>query len=286
MGLHMQKSAYKGEINMPNCPHCGSKYVERRSSDTEHKHFVLYYCSGCKKEFKIKKLLATREWLMTLYRDQSYGSPPPDDYIEIYRTSTRKLYVNQKFSNNCSSGIATLKIWAEECWGRFYVNASTYQNRFYRGMLGIGKIKMNSELTRQAKNVEVMKAIWDDGSGCFDLTRKFSEIVNREVCDYLISAIGAGASKDSGGCYVATAVYGSYNCPEVWTLRRFRDFTLAESWYGRAFIRAYYAISPTLVKWFGNTAWFKNIWKPALDRMVKQLNASGVENTPYTDKTW
>ena len=131
-----------------------------------------------------------------------------------------------------------------------------------------------------------MKAIWDDGSGCFDLTRKFSEIVNREVCDYLISAIGAGASKDSGGCYVATAVYGSYNCPEVWTLRRFRDFTLAESWYGRAFIRVYYAISPTLVKWFGNTAWFKNIWKPALDRMVKHLNASGVENTPYTDKIW
>ena len=41
------------------------------------------------------------------------------------------------------------------------------------------------------------------------------------------------------GCYVATAVYGSYDCPQVWTLRRFRDHTLAASWYGRAFIRAY-----------------------------------------------
>ena len=50
------------------------------------------------------------------------------------------------------------------------------------------------------------------------------------------------------GCYVATAVYGSYDCPEVWVLRRYRDFTLAHSWYGRAFIRAYYAISPKLVK--------------------------------------
>ena len=38
-------------------------------------------------------------------------------------------------------------------------------------------------------------------------------------------------------CYVATAVYGSYDCPEVWTLRRFRDNTLEETWYGRAFIR-------------------------------------------------
>ena len=35
----------------------------------------------------------------------------------------------------------------------------------------------------------------------------------------------------SGGCYVATAVYGSYDCPQVWTLRRYRDDTLAETWY-------------------------------------------------------
>lgn len=41
----------------------------------------------------------------------------------------------------------------------------------------------------------------------------------------------------SGGCYIATAVYGSYDCPEVWTLRRFRDNFLAENWLGRMFIR-------------------------------------------------
>ena len=34
---------------------------------------------------------------------------------------------------------------------------------------------------------------------------------------------------DSQGCYVATCVYGSYDCPQVWTLRRFRDNTLAET---------------------------------------------------------
>lgn len=38
---------------------------------------------------------------------------------------------------------------------------------------------------------------------------------------------------DVSACYVATAVYGSYDCPEVWTLRRFRDFALDETWYGR-----------------------------------------------------
>ena len=93
-------------------------------------------------------------------------------------------------------------------------------------------------------------------------------------------------SQSSGGCYVATAVYGSYDCPQVWTLRRYRDFTLAETWYGRAFIRTYYAISPTLVKWFGHTNWFKKMWKGKLDRMVSDLNAKGVQDTPYQDRNW
>jgi len=90
----------------------------------------------------------------------------------------------------------------------------------------------------------------------------------------------------SAGCYVATAVYGSYDCPQVWTLRRYRDYTLAETWYGRAFIKAYYAVSPTLVKWFGQTTWFKKMWQGKLDRMVAKLQASGVESTPYEDKIW
>jgi len=90
----------------------------------------------------------------------------------------------------------------------------------------------------------------------------------------------------SGGCYIATAVYGSYDCPQVWTLRRYRDYTLAETWYGRAFIHTYYAISPKLVKWFGHSDWFKKIWKDILDGMVSNLNEEGIENTPYEDRNW
>ena len=85
------------------------------------------------------------------------------------------------------------------------------------------------------------------------------------------------------GCYVATCVYGSYDCPQVWTLRRFRDYSLAKSLFGRVFIRLYYAVSPTIVKWFGNTQWFKKIWKGTLDRMVHKLNDQGIEDTPYDD---
>lgn len=91
------------------------------------------------------------------------------------------------------------------------------------------------------------------------------------------------SAQEGGGCYVATAVYGSYDCPEVWALRRFRDFQLAKSWHGRIFIKIYYAISPVLVKHFGAEHWFRQFWKGKLDRIVAGLKADGFEDTPYCD---
>ena len=87
----------------------------------------------------------------------------------------------------------------------------------------------------------------------------------------------------TSGCYIATSIYGSYDCPQVWTLRRFRDETLASSWYGKLFIHVYYLFSPSLVKWIGNTKCFKKVWKYILDKFVKKLNENGVENTLYED---
>ena len=88
------------------------------------------------------------------------------------------------------------------------------------------------------------------------------------------------------GCYIATAVYGSYDCPQVWLLRRYRDKGLARCLLGRLFIRAYYVISPTLVKWFGNKKLFRNVWREMLDCKVRQLRNMGIEDTPYVDRTW
>lgn len=86
------------------------------------------------------------------------------------------------------------------------------------------------------------------------------------------------------GCYIATSVYGSYNCPEVWTLRRFRDNKLATNIIGKLFIKLYYFISPTLVRVFGKKNWFQTFWKKRLDKFVINLNDAGFSNKPYTDK--
>jgi len=89
--------------------------------------------------------------------------------------------------------------------------------------------------------------------------------------------------KKSKGCYIATAVYGSYDCPNVWVLRRFRDIKLLNSWYGKYLVNFYYAVSPILVKIFGKSIIFNAISKTILDSFVDKLQKQGFENTPYID---
>ena len=137
---------------------------------------------------------------------------------------------------------------------------------------GVGGNAWHKNLLNQVKNAYITEL------------NQIASVHNEPYIQELIAKMNA--LQTAGGCYVATCVYGSYDCPQVWTLRRYRDYTLAESWYGRAFIRTYYAISPTIVKWFGSTEWFKNLWQNKLDKMVSKLRSNGVEDTPYQDRVW
>ncbi|MGN1338319.1 MAG: CFI-box-CTERM domain-containing protein [Candidatus Coprovivens sp.] len=92
-----------------------------------------------------------------------------------------------------------------------------------------------------------------------------------------------GMSHNEGGCYVATAVYGSYDCPEVWLLRRYRDYYLYPRKLGRLFIKIYYKISPTFVKIFGKNKIFKMVFRKFLNNKIIKLRKAGYKDTPYQD---
>ena len=95
---------------------------------------------------------------------------------------------------------------------------------------------------------------------------------------------GKSPEKSKGiGCYVATCVYGSYDCPQVRTLRRYRDARLSKSWFGRLFIKGYYVVSPKIVELFGNTKWFNGLFKPVIDKIVCSLQNSGIDSSHYSD---
>ncbi len=93
-----------------------------------------------------------------------------------------------------------------------------------------------------------------------------------------------GSGSQSGNCYIATCVYGSYDCPEVRILRRFRDRWLSERQLGRLFIRTYYRYSPGLVRRRGNSRSFRTFWKRTLDRFSSYLKKRGYGDAPYDDR--
>lgn len=106
-----------------------------------------------------------------------------------------------------------------------------------------------------------------------------NDLANREINPKVTET----TEKKSGGCYVATAVYGSYDCPEVWILRRYRDFYLMNNSFGRMFVKLYYKVSPTLVKMFGNTKIFNYVFKAFLDKKIELLKKKGYSDNRYND---
>lgn len=124
-----------------------------------------------------------------------------------------------------------------------------------------------------------------------ELVQRIEEIAARHPDDETIRNVHnlvrrlrpAQSSPAQSGCYVATAVYGSYDCPELWVLRRFRDRSLANSGLGRSAIRTYYAISPTLVHLLGRKRWFTASLRAPLNTLVVHLRRAGFESTPYSD---
>ncbi len=70
---------------------------------------------------------------------------------------------------------------------------------------------------------------------------------------------GGGGSSDSGkkgGCFIATAAYGSYDASQVQLLRRFRDRFLLSNSPGAWFVDRYYTYSPGMADWLrGHDGW-------------------------------
>lgn len=60
--------------------------------------------------------------------------------------------------------------------------------------------------------------------------------------------IAGSVPKDSSGCFIATATLGSYDAPDVFRLREFRDTILVRTFNGRGFVRFYYKYGPAVAE--------------------------------------
>ena len=89
----------------------------------------------------------------------------------------------------------------------------------------------------------------------------------KETYDGWESYKNAGGTEE-GGCFIATAAFGSYVAPHVQTLRMFRDQILMQSAAGQAFVAWYYRVGPQWAEWIETHEGAKAFVRAALMPLV------------------
>ncbi|MCU1280004.1 MAG: hypothetical protein JWM53_3550 [bacterium] len=122
-----------------------------------------------------------------------------------------------------------------------------------------------------------------------DTSRRISGLINGQVYHFLVLSVDAfgnatasnlingtaqptedlwrryrDAGGGPGGCFIATAAFGSYENRWVWVLRDFRDQVLLEHGPGRSFVEWYYAHSPGAATWIAGHGWARATTRLAL----------------------
>ena len=79
---------------------------------------------------------------------------------------------------------------------------------------------------------------------------------------------GSAGGGEGGGCFIATAAYGTDMQPELLSLYKFRNKFLLTNPLGRAFIKYYYKNSPPLAKFIKTREWARSLVKVMLRPMT------------------
>ena len=95
----------------------------------------------------------------------------------------------------------------------------------------------------------------------------------KEISSQADACPHCGQLNPAAPCFIAVSLYGSYDCAEVNTLRRFRDDVLSRNPGGRLLVGSYYRVSPAAAKWVQDKPRVRKLLKASCDSFVKILSA-------------
>lgn len=206
---------------------------------------------------------------------------------ELYNVAIERFnYAQRYFFTNQTSEEHIRLYWdnLEECKKMFSYNANFLQDYRIGEDEGLRNIYLDSaksllkcitELYMSRKYVKGFN--YDKNQEIIDFIRvkttsELSALYNDTVSDIKKYEPDYEAPSINTGCYIATAVYGSYDATEVLVLRKFRDDILSKHLLGRIFIKIYYTLSPPVAEWLKDAKKVNLLVKNILDKFVHRLS--------------
>ena len=199
-------------------------------------------------------------------------------FIDNYDKSKVSITLIERFIVACKSELNKIKstVGADD---EYYLQVcDVVVNRALSGLIGIHN-QGQEDVVSGRTDAKSFKTIVESTIAALDklkLIGMTSEVrarlnENRKSIDGVKVYIEKATQESSGGCYIATMVYGDYDHPQVLALRAYRDRVLDNNVAGRTFIRAYYFVSPQLVIALKRRRMANRIIRVVLDKWIERI---------------
>ena len=93
-----------------------------------------------------------------------------------------------------------------------------------------------------------------------------------------------GLGQRGGGCFIATATYGTSMAEEIITLKRFRDNGLQANRVGRHLITLYYNMSPPIAKFIARSKGMRAFVRLNLKPIIRGLECARARKQDLSSK--
>lgn len=171
---------------------------------------------------------------------------------------------DRPLGGRCSSSISGMKVtWSASASGGSTGVPKTF---VWNGSDGFSTTSPRAQHTYTTEGKKMANVTIQSGNQSISLT-----------CETYLSKTesGTGGGSGGGGCFIATAVFGTEMEPEVATLKNFRDEVLLQNTAGKIFVDTYYTVSPPIANFIRENEYLKTIVRAGLEPIVLGLDKLG-----------